>query len=310
MADVSHSSVGYVGTVDQVAEAKRFQGATAPFRVMSSADWQVTVDTSANLTVDIAAGSGQAFGVRDTTSSSASVAVAANTGSGTRYDAIVATFNWAASTPATSFGVVQGTTAGPPAVTTSGSPVAGTINRIPGVQYDAVLAIVEVRVGVGLLSTTDLFDSRVIGGLAGTPITTPTTKYRNVVDAAFPFISTTTTPYAIWSTAVGDDSYRTVGRISIPDPGFAYYVRAYGTVELTGAASGRVDSYMNIASTSFSVFAGTPGGYNLHLHSALSPVAFTGARTLELRAYRQSSGIGTWTSTGTNFSMACELVAV
>lgn len=308
MADVTHTSVGYTGTVDQVAEAKRFGGGGAAFRAASASDWALTVDASTNLTVDIAAGTGQAFGVRDTTTAAATVTAAANSSGSTRLDVIVATFNWAAATPNTSFGIVQGTTS-LPAVNTGGSPVAGQINRIPGVQYDAVLGVLEVRNGVGLLATGDLYDSRTWGGWGGRPLVTPTTKYRSIVDAAFPFVSSTTTPYAVWSTAVSDDNYRVVGRISIPDPGYAYRVRSYGTVELTGAGGGRVDSYMNIGSTSWSTYVGTPGAYNLHRHADLSPATFTGAQTLELRAYRQSTGVGTWTSTNVNFSMSAEVVA-
>jgi hypothetical protein len=149
---------------------------------MSATDWQVTAVTTSTRTVQITAGSGQAYGVRDTTSAVATLALPLNGGGTTRFDVVVATFNWAAGTPTTSFQVITGTTA-LPSVNTGGSVVAGQINRVPGVQYDAVLAVVPVVAGAGSFSAADVVDSRVWGGHAG-PLNIPTATYLSAIDVA------------------------------------------------------------------------------------------------------------------------------
>lgn len=164
MADVTHTSVGYTGTVDQVAEAKRWASTTGvPFKAASAADWAVTAYSGANRTVQIAAGTGACCGVKDTTGAAATLAAAANTSGSTRTDVVVATFNWAAGTPTTSFAVITGTSAGIPTINTGGSVVAGQINRIPGVQYDAVLAVLPIPNNAGVLSSSNVLDRRLYG---------------------------------------------------------------------------------------------------------------------------------------------------
>lgn len=179
MADVSHTSVGYTGTVDQVAEAQRFAAATGvPFKAASANDWAVTAYSGANRTVQIAAGSGVCCGVKDTTSAAATLTVAANTSGSTRLDVVVATFNWAAGTPVTSFAVIQGTTS-LPAINTGGSVVSTSVNRIPGVQYDAVLAVISVPNNAGVLSSSNVLDRRLYGS---NPLAVASGSYLTMVD--------------------------------------------------------------------------------------------------------------------------------
>jgi hypothetical protein len=240
---VTHTSVGFAGTVDQVAEAKRFALATAPFRAGSATDWQVTAVTTANQTVQIGTGAGFAYGVRDSTSSVDTVQVPPNTGSATRYDAIVATFDWTLSTPAVSFGYVVGTSS-PPAVkvgTTAADVDTTKINRIPGYRYDAVLAVTKLAVGQGAFGASDVVDSRLYGGFSGA-LVIPTATWRSAVDVApgSRVLAADTAISATWTGSAwrGDrtlvytgspygggavtGTFTTLVTVSIPDPGYAY----------------------------------------------------------------------------------------
>jgi hypothetical protein len=178
MADVTHSSAGFPGTVDAVAEAKRWASTTGvPFKATSSTDWAVTAYASANRTVQIAAGSGVCCGVEGTTSAVATLTAATNTSGSTRNDVVVASFNW--STNANTFQVLTGTSGGIPTINTGGSVVAGQINRIPGVQYDAVLAVVQVPNNAGVLSSGNVLDRRVYGS---NPLVVADTTVLSAVD--------------------------------------------------------------------------------------------------------------------------------
>lgn len=161
---VAHAPAGFTGTVDQGAWSKLMGMATTRFRVASSTDWLVAANTGATRTVTVAAGSGFACGVNDSTTAQDSLTFTANGGGSTRYDAVVATFDWSANS--VTFQVIAGTTS-PPAVNTTTSVVTTKINRIPGTRYDAVLAIVQVRSGVGAFSAGDVFDCRMWGGYSG-----------------------------------------------------------------------------------------------------------------------------------------------
>jgi hypothetical protein len=178
MADVTHSSAGFPGTVDAVAEAKRWTLATGvPFKAASSTAWAVTAYASANRTVQIAAGQGVCCGVEDTTSAAATLTVATNTSGSTRNDVVVASFNW--STNLTTFAVITGTSSGIPTINTGGSVVAGQINRIPGVQYDAVLAVVPVPNNAAVLSSSSVLDRRLYGS---NPLSIADTSFLTAVD--------------------------------------------------------------------------------------------------------------------------------
>lgn len=159
---VTHNPAGFTGTVDQLDEARRFAlGGGGRFRVGTSTDWQPTANAGVNRTVNIAPGAGAACGVYDSTTATDSVAFAANTGGADRFDAVVARFDW--STMAVSFQVIQGTTS-LPAVVKTGTVVDNTkINWLPGLRYDAVLAVVRARPGVAILAPADLYDVRLWG---------------------------------------------------------------------------------------------------------------------------------------------------
>jgi hypothetical protein len=162
---VTHAPIGFTGTVDEVGWSKHMALAGgAKARVASSTDWAVAANVGATRTVTVAAGSGYAAGVSDSTTATDSLTFAANTGGSTRFDAVVARFVWGSDTA--TFNVIQGTTS-PPALQTSGAVNAARINRLPGVQYDMLLAIVQVRVGVGAFSAGDVFDCRLWGGYGG-----------------------------------------------------------------------------------------------------------------------------------------------
>jgi hypothetical protein len=176
---VTHTSQGFTGTVDEVAWANMSALASHRFRVASATDWAVSVSGSTARTVNIAAGSAWACGVRDITSAQDTVAFATNSGGSNRYDALVASFVWGSDT--VTFKAITGTTS-PPAVNSTTTVSATKINRIPGVQYDALLAVVQIRPSVGILASGDLFDMRPYGGLAG-PLLLPNSTYLTSFDA-------------------------------------------------------------------------------------------------------------------------------
>lgn len=175
---VTHTSAGFTGTVDQVAWANMMSMAAPRFRVGSATDWAVSVSGSTARTINIAAGAGYSCGVRDSTTSADTVAFATNGGGSSRYDALVASYVWG--TPGVTFKAITGTTS-PPAVNTTTTVNNAQINRIPGVQYDALLAVVQIRPSVGILSSGDLFDMRPYGGLSG-PVMLPNSTYLSIVD--------------------------------------------------------------------------------------------------------------------------------
>jgi hypothetical protein len=169
---VTHVPAGFAGTVDEIAEARRFGLAAPPFRVASVNDWAPSADPSVNRQVNISAGQAVAYGVADVTTTPDSVTFAANNGTQNRYDALVATYAWAANAGAgltartVTFRVIAGTTA-PPQPNTTTTVDNTKINRIRGVQYDALIAVVRVRPAVGLFSSGDVVDSRMWGGYEG-----------------------------------------------------------------------------------------------------------------------------------------------
>ena len=126
-----------------------------PFVVGSSTDWGVSRLGTVDRTLRVATGSGVCCGVEDVTDTTYDVQFASNGGASTRLDALVARFNWATGTAA--FTAITGTTS-PPLVLSSGG-VADTakINRLPGVMYDGLLALVTVPVGVGVFPASGTF---------------------------------------------------------------------------------------------------------------------------------------------------------
>lgn len=160
---VTHNPVGFTGTVDQTGEARRFVlGAGGYWRVDGSASWAISASSSSNRTINIAAGAAAACGVYDSTTAADAVTVAVNSSGSDRFDAIVATWDW--NLGQVSFRVVQGTSSTPAFQPQNSTTVDATkINRSPGLQYDAVLAIVRVRASVTIIAPADVYDCRLYG---------------------------------------------------------------------------------------------------------------------------------------------------
>lgn len=178
---MAHAPKGFTGTVDQSAEAVRFAMAAAPFRVKSSSDWPISVVGGVDRTLRIGTGVAQACGVTDTTNAAEDIQFPANSSGATRYDALVARFDWTST--AVTFGYVTGG-ATPPALQLTTPVDNAKINRIPGTRYDALLAVVPVTSGVGTFPTSGagaFVDCRPWGGIAG-PLVIPTSSYRDRVD--------------------------------------------------------------------------------------------------------------------------------
>jgi len=200
---VTHNSAGFTGTVDQVAEARRFAvSGGGRFRVASSTDWTPTASGSVNRTINISAGAGSACGVYDATTSTDALTLATNTGSVDRFDAIVAKFDW--STLAVTFAVIQGSSTGPPTVNPSTTTVNNAqLNRIPGLRYDALLAVVRVRPSVTLIAPADVIDSRLFGSWS--VLQTPNATYRSSMDVEIGQV--------VLETFIGGSSYQYSGPV-------------------------------------------------------------------------------------------------
>ena len=270
---VTHNPAGFTGTVDQVDEARRFAvGGGGRFRVNSSTDWAVTADGATARTVNIAAGMAAACGVVDITTATESLTFAANVGGSDRFDAVVATFDWTGLT--ITFQVIQGTTV-PPVVVRTGSVVDGTkINWLPGLRYDAVLAIIRVRPSVSLLAPADLYDSRPWGSWSRLSVTTAT--YRDFIDAdinATMRESSTGTSYwwngTAWglaSTAYADGTGTSLTLTTTP-------TAPSGVATLTSLPAGTYDVDIHAY---FALSVSTAGRQiNLHLYSGSTSVYTT-----------------------------------
>lgn len=136
-----------------------------PFTVGNSGDWKPSINTGANRTMNIASGIGQAYGVYDRTDTTETITFAANVTGTDRYDALVARFNW--TTKTRTFVVIPGTSS-PPGVNSTQTLDVSQINRIPGVRYDALIAIVRIPNGRTIFQPGDLYsDMRTWGGATG-----------------------------------------------------------------------------------------------------------------------------------------------
>jgi hypothetical protein len=152
-----------------------------PFSVADSTDWLPTVNTGTARTINVAPGRGQACGVYEDTDAQETVAFAANAGAGTRFDYLVATFNWSTNTRI--FRALTGTVGAYPAINTSITTVdSAKVNRVPGVQYDAIIAAVQVPVGRGIFQPGDLVsDMRPWGGASGPMVSYATSATRSAI---------------------------------------------------------------------------------------------------------------------------------
>jgi hypothetical protein len=173
---VTHTTVGFKGTVGQSEEAQRLARLGPRFTVGSATDWLLSA-SSGDRTVTIAPGSGQACGVQDRTVAADTLQLPANNATSERFDLIVARFLWTDPVTPVAFAFVQGTAgAGAP-------PVAGLV-RTPGSQYDGVLGVVRVAPGQGTLTANDVFNlglTGTSGALNGGPAAA---RYLNALDTA------------------------------------------------------------------------------------------------------------------------------
>lgn len=171
---MTHTPVGFTGSVDQVGEAKRMSRLGPRFTVASANDWKLEL-TTADRTVRIKAGSGQACGVTDTTDADETKQFDPNTGGTDRYDLLVARWTWANPVVVPTFEIIKGTPG-------AGVPDVASLVRQPGTRYDGVLGVLRVRPGVGAFAANDLFDVRMWGGETG-PLVSTGIAYLSVRDA-------------------------------------------------------------------------------------------------------------------------------
>lgn len=159
---MAHNPVGFKGSVDQVGWAQMMALGTPRFLVGGSTDWQPSVVAGADRTVRLATGVGYGCGVRDSTNTTSDISFAANASGSDRYDLLVATWTWLATSPfgTVAFEVIEGTPG-------AGIPAATVLTRTPGGVYKGLVALVKVRPGVGAFLVSDLTDARVWGGTAG-----------------------------------------------------------------------------------------------------------------------------------------------
>ena len=114
---------------------------TAPFVVDSPTDLKPSEGN--NRTVNISAGAAMAGGSRVRSTATETVTCQA-VSSGTRYDAICLRIDWTAGTQR--MVAIQGNSSGI-VINTTGGPDKSKVNRIPGVLYDALIAVATVQSG-------------------------------------------------------------------------------------------------------------------------------------------------------------------
>jgi hypothetical protein len=267
---VAHVPVGFAGTVDQVAWAALMSSAAPRFIVAGPDHWTPTAVTTADRTVRVAAGRAWCCGVQDTTDTAYLATFAANTTASDRYDLLIARWTWTAGGGSVVTGVVTPGTPG------AGVPSVSLLVRNPGVRYDALLAVVRVRPGVGQFTAADIADCRVMGGSGG-PLVSIAGAYPDLVDlpeggtlrlpattgadpmpvrdlirsgTGWRLMGPPSLPAVVapWTNPPGDfgfagDGYMEITRVTLPDPGFPYRVSARARCEMGAIAAGgtRID---------------------------------------------------------------------
>lgn len=149
VSSVGGTSVGYGGAIDEVAWAQLAPVLGAKYGVLDAASWRVSTVTSADRTIQIAAGSGFGTGIFDT------IPVPVNlqlpiVASGSRWDLIVARRAWAGASGTTEFDRI--------AATAAGDLPSGRLQN-PGVSDEQPIALVQVTAGQSL--PTAIIDLRV-----------------------------------------------------------------------------------------------------------------------------------------------------
>lgn len=259
-------------TEQQWARAQAMTGAR--FLVYDTSAWKPTVSTTADRTITIAAGRGYACGVYDETTGAETVAFDPNTSGATRYDLLVARFNWATNTR--SFVVIKGG-ANPPPVNQTQTVDASSVNRIPGVQYDGVIGVAAVRPNVGTFAATDFEDLRLVDTGSG-PLARPSSSaYLELSDlrtgatvhlpatAALParlmmlsggawrMVSPTSLPSILgpWREPPGfwlaSLNPSLITSVAVPDPGFPYRLKVVAACEMGSVSPGtRWDMWVRV----------------------------------------------------------------
>jgi hypothetical protein len=146
------------------------------FRVASSASWKPST-AAADRTIALAPGAGWGCGVWDRTEAVETIQFPPNNGGSNRFDLLVARWNW--QTHTRTFETILGSGT-PPLINATTILDSAKVNRIPGTRYDAIVAVVRVRPGVGSFASTDLFDVRVWGH---DQLIAPQTTYAEYIDA-------------------------------------------------------------------------------------------------------------------------------
>lgn len=164
---------------NDVAWAQAMAATVGPFKVADINAWRPTVVPGSDRTVSIAPGLAVGCGVRAFNTGPAQVTSPVNSTTTTRWDAIVARFNWDAES--VSFLALPGSSQTLPPITTSTSDAA-RINRIPGVMYDALIGVATIDPGTGAFGSNDLFDVRPFGGEGA--LVVPQGFFAEQVDAA------------------------------------------------------------------------------------------------------------------------------
>jgi hypothetical protein len=185
----------------------------APFVVDGPNDLKPTVGS--NGTVTVAAGSAHAGGTRIHSTTAVNVTVPVPTSGGLWY-AIVVRINWATGTPTVA--VVPGTSS-TILLNTAGGYQNARVNRIPGVAYDALVAVAYMSAGSAtpsvmhdmrmyggdggplVVSQSGLTNASLLDARVGTWITTPDAKYtkRKGDDGTWNDVGSNANPWKLWT---------------------------------------------------------------------------------------------------------------
>lgn len=147
------TSIGYDGTITESQWALMSQHMGTPYAVAGPNDFAVTSNVGATLTVNVATGTVYGYGVMDTNTAQAPIALAA-IASGTRWDLIALRRNWTNPTPGGASSIV--------AITGGATQVLPSRNTTPGNIDDQPLALVQVT--AGQTTPTSILDLRSFPG--------------------------------------------------------------------------------------------------------------------------------------------------
>lgn len=198
--------------------------ATANFLVEGPTSWRPTASATTDRTINIAPGRGYGCGVYDETTGVETIQFDPNPTGSIRYDYLVARFDWTTNTRV--FAKIKGGFNPPPPNLTQVVDVS-SVNRIPGLQYDGIIAMAAIRPNVGTFNSGDVIDMRLWtsgGGLATANIGNPDfLGYVDVVEGSTVFDTASDRTYrkvdagtGPWTFAGGPPriaSFRTIGQL-------------------------------------------------------------------------------------------------